>query len=70
MLVYRFGGSLDEYEHPELDWSGFRARIERLNAAAPPVLSPVVTAGVPRQWVQLHKLHRKGIRKATKCVVM
>lgn len=54
---------MEDYEHPEADWSGFRARIQRLNAAAPPVRSPVVVTGVPRQWVKLHKLSRWGIRK-------
>jgi hypothetical protein len=65
----RFGGSEEDYEHPEADWAGFRARIQRLNAAAPPVVSPVVAAGVPREWIKLSKLNRHGIKRKTSCAV-
>lgn len=51
-----FGGTIDEYPHPEADFSGFKQYITALNNASPYVLGPVSTSGKDRPWVKVYRL--------------
>lgn len=55
-LILSFGGPLDDYPHPELDFAGFKQYITTLNDAAPYVLGPVSTSGKDRPWVKTYRL--------------
>lgn len=67
--VHRFGVTEAEIERPEADWKGFCRRIQGLNASTPPVVSPVSVAGQPREWIKLHRLDRRGIKKKPTCAI-
>ena len=49
---------MESYPHPEADWAGFKATIERLNAGSARVFSPM-GSGAPRPWVDLAKVRQK-----------
>ena len=55
-----FGGRLEEYPHPEADWAGFRALIERLNAGTDKVFSPVESGGM-KHWIDLDRARGQGV---------
>lgn len=56
LLFFSFGGHLDDYPHPEIDFAGFKQCITSLNDASPYVLGPVSTSGKDRPWIKVDKL--------------
>jgi len=61
-----FGGSLDSYPHPELDFKEFLAVIDKKNRLASKVWDPV--SKKPQEWVVRSRLARLG-PGASGCVV-
>lgn len=52
---FSFGGAVDSYPHPELDFGGFMRALERQNALASKVWDPV--SGRMQPWIKKHRLH-------------
>jgi hypothetical protein len=50
----RFGGSIEDYPHPELDWKGFLTVIDKHNQRTGKVFDPA--KGKMRDWISRDKL--------------
>ena len=53
-FVHSFGGKLDEYPHPELDFARFAQFVEKKNLAAGEVWDPVDKRN--KHWIDKRKL--------------
>ncbi len=49
---------MDNYPHPEADFTGFKAAIERQNKALPAVWNPISKR--PTAWILTEKIHKTG----------
>ena len=70
LLLNSFGGKLDDYPHPELDFLGFKEKINALNNENPFILGPVNTSGKDRPWIKVYKLKLDPVPVVKqKCVI-
>lgn len=53
-LVYRYGGQLEDYPHPEVDIDGFIRYIDKKNASTTAVWDPLQKKD--RAWIDTRKL--------------
>lgn len=56
LLSCSFGGKVDNYPHPELDFKGFMAAVERESRRVGKVWDPVKER--MRDWISQDKLHK------------
>ncbi len=65
MISHSYGGKEDSYPHPELDFRGFLAAIERENKRCSPVWDPVTKR--LRPWINPRYIKRPA---GSGCVMM
>ena len=63
---YSFGGNVDDYPHPEVDYQGFMGKVIDMNKREPKVWDPVGKR--MHHWIDVSKV-RSNTHKGG-CVVM
>lgn len=63
---HRFGGSAEDYPHPDLDAAGFMECISAANKKEDKIWSPI--AKKPRYWIEVSEM--KSVVGANKCTIM